>query len=89
MSKRYPSSLESPYYDKTNPYGPWKTTPRSRWPDELARAGHIEGLSSAKNLKQWSDRASKNSGPRQMPGLGGRRDASTLPAVKPPFRESD
>ena len=79
MTKRTHDSLHAPHYSKENPYGPWKATPRHRWPDELAKAGHIEGLSTKENLKQWSDRASANSGPRVWPGLGGPRDPSTLP----------
>jgi hypothetical protein len=87
VSKRSYSTTNAPHYSESTPRGPY-TAPR--WPHELAKAEqYVEGLSSKKNLAQWSERASKNSGPKQMPGLGEPRDPSTLPAVKPSFRESE
>jgi hypothetical protein len=57
------------YYSAQNPHGPYGTT--QRFPHELAEdSGHTEGFSTARNLKQWADYASKNSGPRVAPGLG-------------------
>ncbi len=88
MSKRSYSTTNAPHYSESNPRGPY-TAPR--FPNELAEAEqYIEGTSTKENLRQWSEWASRTSGPKFMPGDGpGPRDPSTLPPIKPPFRESD
>lgn len=76
------------YYSKANPHGPWGDTKRptlgkttGKVPHEVKTAGHIEGFSTPANVKQWSDRASANSGVKVAPGTG--RATAPAPIRKP------
>jgi hypothetical protein len=81
--------MSNDYYSKKNPHGPWGSTPRpslgktfGKEPHEVKTAGHIEGFSTPKNIKEWSEYASANSGPKAAPGLG----RKTAPAtIRKPF----
>jgi hypothetical protein len=60
------------FYSKSNPHGPFQPIHR---PVSGPPAEYIEGLSNSKNIRDWSARASANSGPKIAPG-DGRKDES-------------
>jgi len=59
------------YYSKSNPHGPYGSTPRpSLGAGNDPEASYLEGFSSKKNLADWAARASERSGPKFAPGVG-------------------
>lgn len=73
------------FYSKANPHGPYQSTHRPD-ADNAPPAQYFEGAPTARNLRDWAEWASKNSGPAIAPGIGrkGESGRQRKPAANKP-----
>jgi hypothetical protein len=59
------------FYTSKNPLGPYQRYRERPYGNQGQQ--YIEGLSTQKNMDQWSNYAARNSGPKIAPGTGNKR----------------
>jgi hypothetical protein len=63
-----PQDDRQAYYSKSNPNGPYEEYRRRPYGNKGQQ--YIEGFATKENVDAWSNRASRNSGPKTAPGTG-------------------